>query len=307
MKAISDSRRRILSRLDTFSSADLEIDPLRLDHYDDNSYLVRDRSKADSAYKVRFSSTANPASVENEHAALCLLFDAGKSWAPRVVEYKPEVPLLVTTFIEGKSLDKLLVWKNKSDMIQNGLQSVINDVHTIHGTCFGQLYGDKYESWLELMSHRFWDYVATMKRLSVLGVQEIRLIRAVYNRSSVEFSIVKPTLLHFDVKPANIVVNEEKGSIHLIDFELARFGDVDFEWAKMYFLSRCSGKFRRLVAAEVIEQAHLTFLRPKIVIYMLYAALALISYEQKFRVKTPYKPLPFLRALLRLARHSGAR
>ncbi len=43
----------------------------------------------------------------------------------------------------------------------------------------------------------------------------------------------QPTLIHMDIKPANIIYNQETGLVSLIDFEFARFGDVDYGWVQL--------------------------------------------------------------------------
>ena len=35
----------------------------------------------------------------------------------------------------------------------------------------------------------------------------------------------KPILIHMDIKPKNIIISPQ-GQVHLIDFELSRFGDL---------------------------------------------------------------------------------
>ena len=48
-----------------------------------------------------------------------------------------------------------------------------------------------------------------------------------------ESHFTKPTLLHMDVKPANIIYNSKTGFVTLIDFEFARFGDADYGWTQV--------------------------------------------------------------------------
>lgn len=48
-----------------------------------------------------------------------------------------------------------------------------------------------------------------------------------------------PSLLHMDVKPANIIYNSQTGNVSLIDFEFARFGDIDYGWTQV-LLSGCN-------------------------------------------------------------------
>lgn len=47
-----------------------------------------------------------------------------------------------------------------------------------------------------------------------------------------------PTLLHMDIKPANIIYNNQTGTVSLIDFESARFGDIDYGWTQILLSER---------------------------------------------------------------------
>lgn len=46
-------------------------------------------------------------------------------------------------------------------------------------------------------------------------------------------SFTEPTLLHMDVKPANVIYNSRTKFVTLIDFEFARFGDRDYGWTQI--------------------------------------------------------------------------
>ncbi|MCU0289322.1 MAG: hypothetical protein MUF15_23360, partial [Acidobacteria bacterium] len=51
------------------------------------------------------------------------------------------------------------------------------------------------------------------------------------------YNQVKSSLLHYDIKPANIIYNKISKKVTLIDFELTRFGDINSEFTRAFVLS----------------------------------------------------------------------
>ena len=93
----------------------------------------------------------------------------------------------------------------------------------------------------------------------------------------------RPTLIHMDVKPANIIYNEKTGSVSLIDFEFARFGDFDYGWTQI-LLSGCN-HFNPFYKKHIVP--HLTkgritlddaFDIPKFQCYLYYQAMCNLIY-----------------------------
>ncbi|MDD3417524.1 MAG: phosphotransferase [Lachnospiraceae bacterium] len=62
----------------------------------------------------------------------------------------------------------------------------------------------------------------------------------------------QPTLIHMDIKPANIIYNSETGLVSLIDFEFARFGDIDYGWTQV-LLSGCN-QFNQFYTEQIVPR-----------------------------------------------------
>lgn len=62
----------------------------------------------------------------------------------------------------------------------------------------------------------------------------------------------RPTLIHMDIKPANIIYNSETGLVSLIDFEFARFGDIDYGWIQILLSGR--NQFNQFYTEQIVPR-----------------------------------------------------
>lgn len=103
-----------------------------------------------------------------------------------------------------------------------------------------------------------------------------------------------PTLLHMDIKPANIIYNIKTGFVTLIDFELARFGDIDYGWTQV-LLSGINnfGKEYRNQVIPFITQGRLTLQDalkiPKYQCYIFYQLACNLIYYYDRSMNCPEK------------------
>ena len=102
----------------------------------------------------------------------------------------------------------------------------------------------------------------------------------------------QPTLIHMDVKPANIIYNTETGVVSLIDFEFARFGDVDYGWAQI-LLSGCNqfNQFYKKQIVPYLAKNRLTlddaFGIPKYQCYLFYQTMCNLIYYYDRHLQCP--------------------
>lgn len=104
----------------------------------------------------------------------------------------------------------------------------------------------------------------------------------------------QPTLIHMDIKPANIIYGLDTGVVSLIDFELARFGDIDYGWTQI-LLSGCN-QFNQFYREQMVP--HLTKGRinlddalsiPKFQCYLFYQAMCNLIYYDDHHLPCPKK------------------
>lgn len=140
----------------------------------------------------------------------------------------------ITTYIEGQPLDTFPDTMSQSviEHIADSLLKLIDQLSLIRA-----------QEYSEQGAFVSGDYASILKRKLKLRLrhplmasfQREKLGRAlnwatdILDRS--QFS--QPTMIHMDVKPANIIYNTETGVVSLIDFEFARFGDIDYGWTQI--------------------------------------------------------------------------
>lgn len=135
----------------------------------------------------------------------------------------------VTTYAEGKDLDEIskdltpLEWKNISLKLIDKLDELSSITADRYSDC--QKFVDV--GCAEILKNKY------VKRLAHPLIAEIPKIQRdlVYKRccnilDNSKFS--KPTFLHMDIKPANIIYNRSTDELTIIDFEFSRFGDEDY-------------------------------------------------------------------------------
>ena len=102
----------------------------------------------------------------------------------------------------------------------------------------------------------------------------------------------QPTLIHMDIKPANIIYEPDTGVVALIDFEFARFGDIDYGWTQILLSGR--NQFNQFYREQVVP--HLTrdrinlddaFAIPKFQCYLFYQAMCNLIYYDDHRLSCP--------------------
>lgn len=116
-----------------------------------------------------------------------------------------------------------------------------------------------------------------------------------------EFS--KPSLIHMDVKPANIIYNKENGLVTLIDFEHARFGDIDFGWVQILLSGYNSfgETYEKQIYPHIVSN-HLSLIEalkiPKFKCYIFYQTACNLIYYYKNNQRCPLKMQEYFYDLL---------
>ena len=143
--------------------------------------------------------------------------------------YVGELQYFITTFNEGKTLGELSnrLSDKQYKEICLGIENRFKELASIHADQYSE--NDSFVSagCAEIL-------ISKLKRRLEHPMSrhypqvEIAQIVNNFNKILTNATYSIPTLLHMDIKPDNILYNEKNGSVYLLDFELARFGDIDF-------------------------------------------------------------------------------
>lgn len=273
--------RTILSKMPTFKSRRFQLFSIYNKHNEEKCFLAVSDSRS---YKVRFATATSRHSVEREYQAYWHLHQQSISWAPKVYEVKLDEPAcLVTSFAEGTSLDKSLSWIESAPEIARGIVSSLKEIHQIEGCYYGHLGGPRYTSWQAFIDVRFWRHIKPLSTTKIIDNNDLKKIRQLYEETLESLGQVRPVLLHGDVKPANVIFDESTKHTAIIDWELARFGDLDFEWAKLGRMAIRWPEYRRLIAEPILRSVfrNRAKKKAKLLLYDLYLASSFLTFEME--------------------------
>lgn len=112
-------------------------------------------------------------------------------------------------------------------------------MHQIQPPTTIQLSGiqDEFPDWSNFVERQFYSFAEDVK--GVLDVSSYRQAIEKFENMKLQLpSSDGPSFIHMDFRPANIIVDEDKGS-GMIDFESVRFGSTEIDFTKLYrdFLS----------------------------------------------------------------------
>lgn len=144
------------------------------------------------------------------------------------------VQYFITSFIDARNLDELIgqipisEWESIGDKIYLRLQE-IEQLHAEQYSDQGKFISTPCDIlFIEKLRRRFSHRVAqTLPKDLVERICDecaSVLLNSIYS---------SPTLLHMDIKPANVLYNPQSRKVYLIDFEFARFGDLDYGWTQI--------------------------------------------------------------------------
>lgn len=190
----------------------------------------------------------------------------------------------ITTYIEGLSLDTFPdtlpqnIWGNIADKLLF-LIDQLTSLKALQYSEHGIFVEDDYASILIKKLETRLKHPLIANYLQKKFEQVLNWFNEILDHS--HFS--QPTLIHMDVKPANIIYNADTGAVSLIDFEFARFGDIDYGWTQI-LLSGCN-QFNQFYKKQIIPymtSGRLTlddaFEIPKFQCYLFYQVMCNLIY-----------------------------
>ncbi len=199
----------------------------------------------------------------------------------------------ITTYIEGQSLDTFsdalprTTWNNVADkllILIDQIASLTAEQYSEHGT----FVPDNYAS---IMKEKF----EIRRKHPLIACYSNAKLERLFNwfcdvLDHSQFS--KPTLIHMDIKPANIIYNNNTGFVALIDFEFARFGDIDYGWTQILMskLNHFNQFYKehivpRLISEKITWDDALN--TPKLQCYLFYQAMCNLIYYHDRNLPCP--------------------
>ncbi|MCI8979761.1 MAG: phosphotransferase [Clostridia bacterium] len=215
---------------------------------------------------------------------------------------------ILTSYLSGNDLGKTL-WKfsNKELIrISKIIDSRLKQLHSVTNLT----YSDGYNFFgnipfpdimFKKIQRKFYNEPCIKKFFNEIDIEKI-LIKTKEILNAAKYSV--PTLIHLDVKPANIIVTQDKNNASLIDFELARFSDVDYEWTNLLIKTKLyyNKRFIKYVLEPIITNNFKSLAEAlkteKYKIYILYHAINNYIYYDTHHRKCPKEVVELIKQIL---------
>lgn len=203
------------------------------------------------------------------------------------------VKYFITSFIAARNLDELVgqipipEWESIGDKIYSRLQE-IERLHAERYSEQGRFISTPYYIlFMEKLHRRFSHRVVESLPKDIVEIVCGKCASILQNST-----YSSPTLLHMDVKPANVLYNRQSRKVYLIDFEFARFGDLDYGWAQILLsgLNAFNPIYRKHIYPNIVK--HRTDLTTalqsfKMRCYILYQTLCNMIYYSDHGLPCP--------------------
>ncbi len=199
----------------------------------------------------------------------------------------------ITNYVEGYDLEALdselsdTQWKKAAEDIRKQLM-LLADIHTPCYSEHNKFFTDGYpEMFREKLQTR-------IKHISLTGYDGNKMQSAYNNSLRIlnKSTFSEPSLIHMDVKPANIVFDPKTEKAVLIDFEFARFGDMDYGIVQVLLtqFNSFSDNYKKKMF-PVLTDGLITFSQacetPKLQVYLWYQTMCNIIYYYNHNTQCP--------------------
>ena len=217
-----------------------EIKAEYLDDLQPQVYILREKN---GKFQRRIRIISDRDNTVNTEEKICLLLETylPDYFYPKVHKKYENIPgigdILITEYKEGVSLDKYIF--NLSEMeypiIIDELFRNLKKMHSIKSSDFFDFTEFKSNNWFDFFKFKLKKYLKMAVDNRILKREEIGYITHLLYREQDIFRLDLGSLIHFDIKPANIIWNPENKELSLIDFEMSRYGDILMEFTKGKF------------------------------------------------------------------------
>ena len=196
---------------------------------------------------------------------------------------------IITTYIEGCELKSLLPTVTTDNLIQisNKINNNLNKIHSITNDRYSLDCNITDKPFNEIMFKKLYKQIHKNKCIEIfLSNTDKNKLLSKSKRILDSSSFSKPTLIHMDIKPENIIVSPNN-SVQLIDYELARFGDIDYEWTNILIKNLISNndKFNQFILIPLLEKIFMSLKQAvkvdKYKTYLLYLSMNMFIYYVK--------------------------
>lgn len=214
---------------------------------------------------------------------------------------------IITTYIEGNELKALLPTITTDNLIQisNKINNNLDKIHSITNDRYSLDCSFTDKPFNEIMFEKLCEQVHKNKCIEIfLNCTDQNNLLSKSKRILDSSSFSKPTLIHMDIKPENIIVSPNN-SVQLIDYELARFGDIDYEWTNILIKTLISNndKFNQFILIPLLEKNFMSLKQAvkvdKYKTYLLYLSMNMFIYYVKCDKECPSQIIELINMIIK--------
>lgn len=273
------------------TNVSFEIRPEYFDDLHPQVYILREKN---GKFQIRIRIISDRYNAINIEEKVCLILEAHLSeyFYPKVYKKHKNIPgigdILFTEYKEGASLDKCISELSEIEysIIVNQLCQHLKKMHSIKSSIFFDFGELKSNNWFAFFECKLKKYLKNALDNRILGKSEIECIIQLLYKDQNYFRLDNASLIHFDVKPANIIWNSKNRKTFLIDFEMSRYGDILMEFTKGKFTAVLSDNliYENKIWMPLVEQYFsqpytITFSSKRAIWYLFYHYLAHYNYQ----------------------------
>ena len=245
--------------------------------------------------------------VKNKNQKFIVKKVKEKEYSYFITEYLQKInrDLGTMKFPLGKALTTLIPTLSNNDLQQISLKidENLKYIHSITSNSYFEGNSFKSQSFSEIIIKKISDQLHNKYVRNYLkNINIDKLFVSISDILSRE-SYSQPILLHMDINPGNIILSPS-GDVHIIDFELARFGELEYGWVNLLSktLHHYDMRYKQCILYPILEKNFMlldkAMKKDKYKIYMLYHSVNMYIYCSKFERKCPKEILELIDFIL---------
>lgn len=220
---------------------------------------------------------------------------------------------ILTSYLEGKDLGKAIYWLSNEQLVK--IADILNEkldcLHRVTAPKYSDGYNFSSESpFAEIMFNKIKSKLAKEHCINIfmLNINKEKLLNRI-NTILSESTYSEPTLIHLDIKPANIIIMPDIEDVCLIDFELSRFSDIDYEWTNLLLKNKLnySVRFKKYILEPILIKNFMPLSEAlkinKYKVYILYHSINNYIYYFKHNMKCPEGVITLIEQLIKDLSH----
>lgn len=225
-----------LRKYDFFKKMDFEINSLVPENYRNGKVFLLRNLENKAVYKVRLKHPLFPNTVKKELRILKYISQyPGANNFPEIIYTDGNEEVMVTTYFEGMALNECGHFSQaKKNEIVGKLEDKLKILHSMYSPVKDIINNRDFASWYECLKLMFGSYIAKIKENNLLNESNEYFIYNFLEMNRDYLENVKNSVIHGDLKDANIIYNPQTEDVFVIDFESGKIGDPMFDTYRIY-------------------------------------------------------------------------